>query len=491
MATTNHLLWIHGQNVTGQGTAFQSRNPADGATVFDGRAADANQVSLAVASAVSAQSAWEHMTLEQRSDIVRRYAELVSDQSNELTELISQETGKLPADAAGEVKAVIAKAEITIQAHLERRAERDLEVPQGLAQTRFRPLGPVVVLGPYNFPAHLPGGHIIPALLAGNPVIFKPSELTPAVGRWIVDRWTQAGLPPGVLNLVQGDRQVASWLIDDPRINGVFFTGGYSAGQSIHRQLAGRPEVLLALEMGGNNPLVVAHPDGSPPSAPTAAADLIFASAYASSGQRCTCARRLIVVQSDFGRSVVDALLQRLRATTYGIATDKPQPDIGPLISPAAVQQLLSVQASWLKAGAKPLAPLEPIEFDSGAWGPTLLRCGLVDVTQCGTLADDEWFGPLLQLHFVPDWEQAVGLAAATRFGLAAGLVGGTQAMFEQFRSQVRAGVINWNRRLTGASSSLPFGGVGHSGNHRPAGSYAVDFCSDPIASLVSRTLAP
>lgn len=489
MAQTLDLLWIHGRRVAGQGAAFQSRNPADGSVVFDGRGADANQVSLAVASAVSAQSAWEQTTLEQRIDFVRRYAERVTEHGSEFAQLIWRETGKLPADAAGEVKAVIAKAEITIQAHLERRAERDLEVPQGIAQTRYRPLGPVVVLGPFNFPAHLPGGQIIPALLAGNTVVFKPSELTPAVGARMVDLWAQAGLPPGVLNLVQGDRHVASWLIDDPRIGGVFFTGGYTAGQSIHRQLAGRPEVLLALEMGGNNPLVVTRPENESTSDPAAAADLIFTSAYASSGQRCTCARRLIVVDDDYGRSVVDALLQRLRSTTYGVATDEPQPDIGPLISPAAVQQLLAVQAAWLKAGGKPLAPLEPIEFASGAWGPTLLRCGVVDVTQCSGLADEEWFGPLLQLHFVPNWEQAVGLAAATRFGLAAGLVGGTEAMFEQFRSQVRAGVINWNRPLTGASSSLPFGGVGHSGNHRPAGAFAVDFCSDPIASLVSRYL--
>jgi len=489
MVPLRHQLWINGQNVAGQGAAFQSRNPADGTAVFDGRAADANQVSLAVAAAASAQPLWEQTTLEQRADIVRRFAERVTAQSDELAQLISRETGKLPTDAAGEVKAVIAKAEITIQAHLERRAGRDLEVPQGTAQTRYRPLGPVIVLGPYNFPAHLPGGHIIPALLAGNTVVFKPSELTPAVGRWLVDRWTQAGLPPGALNLVQGDRQVASWLIDDPRIGGVFFTGGYAAGQSIHQQLAGRPEVLLALEMGGNNPLVVTRPEESSATDPTAAAAQIFASAYASSGQRCTCARRLIVVDDEYGRGVVDALRQRLRNTTYGIATDVPQPDVGPLISPAAVEQLLRVQSSWIKAGGKSLAPLEPIEFASGAWGPTLLRCGLIDATPCGVLADDEWFGPLLQLHYVPDWDQAVGLAAATRFGLAAGLIGGSEAMFERFRREVRAGVINWNRPLTGASSSLPFGGVGHSGNHRPAGAFAVDFCSDPIASLVARSL--
>jgi succinylglutamic semialdehyde dehydrogenase len=486
-----HSLWINHENHRGSAERFQSRNPANGEVVFDGTAADASQVSLAVAAAVAAQPTWEQTELEERAAILRRFAQQVAAGEDELAQLITRETGKLPSDAAGEVKAVIAKVEITIEAHQLRRIEHDLDVPQGTAQTRYRAIGPVVVLGPFNFPAHLPGGHIVPAILAGNCVVFKPSELTPAVGRWIVDCWTEAGLPSGVINLIQGDRRVAGWLIDDPRIAGVFFTGGHAAGQSIHRQLAGRPEVLLALEMGGNNPLVVLAEENRSADDPATASELIFQSAFASSGQRCTCARRLIVVDNDYGRSVVDALSKRIERTTYGIASDKPSPEIGPLISPTAVANLLRVQAAWIRAGGQPLSLLEPIEFPTGSWGPTLVRCGAVDVTHCGTLSDEEWFGPLLQIHYVPDFDQAIGLANATRFGLSAGLVGGSRTMFERFRREVRAGVINWNRPLTGASSSLPFGGVGHSGNHRPAGSFAVDFCSDPVASIAAPTITP
>lgn len=482
-------LWINHQNLAGQGAVLQSHNPADGGLVFDGHAADASQASLAVAAAVAAQRPWELTPLDERAAMLQRFAHEVTQRQDELAQLITLETGKLPSDAAGEVKAVIAKVQITIDAQAARRADSDHPVAGALAQTRYRPIGPVVVLGPFNFPAHLPGGHIVPALLAGNSVLFKPSELTPSVGRWIVDRWTDAGLPPGVLNLVQGDRRVAAWLIGDPRVAGVFFVGSHAAGQSIHRQLAGRPEVLLALEMGGSNPMVVAAPDQDAANDPAAATDLIFDSAYASSGQRCTCARRLMVVDDAYGRDVVEGLVRRIQSTTYGVPSDQPTPKIGPLISPSAVEHLLRVQAGWIKAGGKALCAMEPIEFSTGSWGPTLVRCGLVDVTNCGVLADEEWFGPLLQLHYVPDFDQAIGLAGATRFGLSAGLVGGSREMFERFRREVRAGVINWNRPLTGASSSLPFGGVGHSGNHRPAGSFAVDFCSDPIASLVAPTL--
>jgi len=499
-------LRIHDQDLGGEGDELISRNPADGSVVFRGFQGSAAQASLAVAAATAVQSSWESTPWEMRVAVARRFADLVASDRQGLADLISREVGKLPSDAAGEVSAVIAKVEVSIEAHLRRRANEDEEMPPISAkpssqrlgqttqpepvaitsQTRFRAIGPVVVLGPYNFPAHLPCGQLIPAILAGNAVIFKPSELAPAVGRWVVDRWLAAGLPAGVLNLVQGGAAVARSLVDDPRIGGVFFTGGYQTGQSIHRRLAGRPEVLLALEMGGNNPLVIASPE-----APDAAAEMVFQSAIATSGQRCTCVRRLIVIDNGSGRATVASLIRRIEAAIYGVASDRPEPEIGPLVNSTAVERLQKVQAEWIAAGGKLVCRLEPIAYATGAWGPTLVRCGLVDVTQCGVLADDEWFGPLIQLHFVADFEQAIGLAGATRFGLAAGLIGGTEAMFDRFRQAVRAGVVNWNRPLTGASSRLPFGGLGHSGNHRAAGAYASDFCSDPVASLISPLCRP
>jgi len=506
---TSAWLRIHDQDLVGDGLGLISRNPADGSVVHQGFQGSAAQASLAVAAAAAAQSGWESTPWETRVAVVRRFADRVANSRHGLADLISREVGKLPSDAAGEVSAVIAKVEVSIEAHLRRRASEDEEMPPisanpppaqrvgqttqsepvaiaVTAQTRFRAIGPVVVLGPYNFPAHLPCGQLIPAILAGNAVIFKPSELAPAVGRWLVDRWLEAGLPPGVLNLVQGAAAVATSLVDDPRIGGVFFTGGYQTGQSIHRRLAGRPEVLLALEMGGNNPVVIASPED-----PVAAAEMVFQSTVATSGQRCTCARRLIVIDNDSGRKTVASLIRRIETATYGIAGDQPEPEIGPLVNAVAVERLQKVQAEWIAAGGKPVCRLEPIPYATGAWGPTLVRCGLVDVTPCGVVADDEWFGPLLQLHFVADFEQAVGLAGATRFGLAAGLIGGTETMFYRFRQAVRAGVVNWNRPLTGASSRLPFGGLGHSGNHRAAGAYAADFCSDPVASLISPPCRP
>lgn len=471
----NTHLWIDGRDVPGDGEALCSRNPADQTPVFQGAAASSAQVAQAFEAACKAGPRWAERPQDERDAIVLQYAQKVEQRADELAELITREIGKLPSDARGEVAAAVAKAQISIDALKERRGDIDQPLPDGRRTVRYRPLGPVLVLGPFNFPAHLPGGHLIPALLAGNPVVFKPSELTPAVGRWMVDRWTEAGLPAGVLNLIHGDATVAATAVDDPRVAGVFLTGGYAAGRAIHRQLAGRPEVLLALELGGNNPVVVA----SPPD-PAATAEQLLQSAFVSAGQRCTCARRLIVVDNEAGRRTVDALVQKIRTLRCGLPTEDPEPDIGPMVSSRHANLLLQAEANFLAYGGEPL-----VEAGQEAGCGALVRPGIVDMTNCHDAVDQEWFGPLLQLYWVADFDQAIRRAADTRYGLAAGLFGGDEAMFERFRQRVPAGVINWNAPTTGASGRLPFGGVGASGNHRPAGYYTIDYCNDPVASLI------
>jgi succinylglutamic semialdehyde dehydrogenase len=454
-----------------------SINPADGAIVYDGPWSSEDEVNAAIGEAREAQRCWAAMPLESREAIVRKFAQCVSASAESLSQLIMREVGKLRSDAAAEVAAVVAKAEITIEMLRGRRGALQSEAREVISQIRYRPLGVVLVLGPFNFPAHLPGGHIIPALLAGNAVIFKPSELAPAVGKWLCDAWQQAGLPSGVLQLVQGDAAIARAAIEDQRIAGVFFTGSYRAGAAIHRQLAGRPDVLLALEMGGNNPIVVA-----PPYDTDVAARTIATSAFLSAGQRCTCARRLIVLDDEAGRKTVDRLVEIVGEMKCGLPSDGPDVDMGPVVSAAAAAHLIQSQAAWILSGGVTKLSMQP-----SSRSLALLTPGIIDMTERKTIDDDEWFGPLLQVYRVKDFEEAIQLANATRYGLAAGLIGGTEAMFEQFRRSIAAGIVNWNVPTTGASSRLPFGGIGHSGNHRPAGSYAVDFCNDPVASMMIR----
>ncbi len=214
----------------------------------------------------------------------------------------------------------------------------------------YRPLGVAVVLGPYNFPLHLPGSHLVPTLLAGNAAIFKPSEFAPGTGACMAELWHAAGVPTDVLQIIHGDARVAQAAIDHSAIRGVLFTGSVQAGLAIHQRLAGRPEVLLALEMGGNNPLI-AWPTASWDV--EAAVDVVLVSAFITAGQRCSCARRLIVVEQS--TEAADCFLERLikRASTLsvGLPGDQPEPFIGPLVSARAANQVLGFQERLIEAG--------------------------------------------------------------------------------------------------------------------------------------------
>jgi succinylglutamic semialdehyde dehydrogenase len=474
------MLWIAGSSREGLGPLLVSRNPADNARVWEGTTASQPQVAQAVEAAAGALGQWSALPLGERIEIVRRYGAILQQDSDALAALISDETGKPRWESIGEARTAIAKVDLSIRAINDRRGPQAATMPNQVAEVGYRPLGVVVVLGPYNFPAHLPGGQIIPALLAGNTIVFKPSERTPGVGAWLVDAWNRAGLPAGVLNLVQGGRDVAEWAIDDNRIGGVMFTGSHRAGAAIHRRLGGRTDVLLTLEMGGNNPLVVIDQND-----PALAAGAIVASAFVTAGQRCTCARRLIVIDDAAGQRVVRTLADRIPKIRVGLPTDQPEPYVGPLVDKSAADALLEAQQRMIDAGGHSI-----VEMYRSPRCAALLHPGLVDMTSAReTVADEEHFGPLLQLYRAADFQQAVQWAAATRFGLAAALLGGTREQFDYFRQHVPAGVINWNRQTTGASGSLPFGGLGDSGNHRPVGFWAIDACNDPVASLVSESI--
>lgn len=463
----------------GLGPTLVSSNPSNDQILWQGNLATEEQCDLAFEAAHRAFQEWASKSITDRTQIVRNYGRILEEESEPLTALISQETGKSLRDAAGEVKASIAKVELSIEAMSQRRSFVSNVEASSRSETTFRPLGVCFVLGPFNFPLHLPGGQIIPSLLAGNTIVFKPSELTPATGMWMARAWHRAGLPPGVLNVIQGDRKLAQHAIDNQEINAVFFTGSYRAGASIHRQLAGRPEVLVALEMGGNNPIVVA--ENTPPEK---SAGVICASAYSSSGQRCTCARRLIVLDSPGGRAVVETLLKRITKLRVGLAHEIPSPFITPLIHKEAASDMLQAQEKLVSLGGRILLPMQ-----RDARCAALLSPGIIDVTVCEGLPDEEYFGPLLQLSWARDLDHAIDLASQTKYGLAASLLGGTLDTYNQFRQRVAAGIVHWNRQTTGASGRMPFGGIGHSGNHRPAGFWMIDACSDPVASLVSEEI--
>lgn len=475
--------------IEGAGVVFHSLNPATGLALRECRAAGADEVGQAVAAARRAFAAWSLLALEKRVEYLMGFAELLKKEKSStdpavatLPQIISQETGKPHWEALTEVDAMINKVGLSIQAIKERRSAVVQTTATQTTATRYKPHGVVAVLGPFNFPGHLPNGHIVPALLAGNTVVFKPSELTPWAGERMVQLWQGAGLPAGVVNMVQGARETGGALASDNGIDGLFFTGSVAAGRALSRILADAPQKILALEMGGNNPLVIWNAGDL-----EAAALLTVQSAFQTTGQRCSCARRLIVENGRNGDALVERLLALMARLRIGAYTDRPEPFMGPLIRAHAAAAALEGQQKLLDRGAIAIRAMQPFAPASIAHPPASLPAfvspGLIDVTEISA-PDEEIFAPLLQLIRVSTFEEAIERANQTRFGLCASLISDDAGLYERFFTQVRAGVINFNRPTTGASSALPFGGVGISGNHRPSAYHAADYCSYPIASM-------
>ncbi len=448
---------------------LESRDPCTGALLWRGPVGD---VGAAVASARAALRDWARRPFAARAAVVQTYRDVVRARAEDLATLIARETGKPLWEARTEAASVSAKVDHSIAAHDERAGTRETALDGMRQVVRHKPHGVLAVLGPYNFPAHLPNGHIVPALLAGNTVVFKPSELTPATGAFLAECWQAAGLPAGVLTVVQGGGETGRALAGHPGIDGLLFTGSAGTGQALARQFAETPHKILALELGGNNPLVAWDFTDT-----ASVAELVVQSAYLTAGQRCTCARRLIVADAAADR-LIEALVGLIDQLIVGAPFDTPEPFMGPVIDNRAADRLVTAAAGLAAAGGRVIRPLGRIVDDR-----PFLRPGLVDMTGAA-MVDEEHFGPLLQLVRVPDFDAALAAANATRFGLSAGLLGGDEALYQRFLEETRAGVVNWNRPTTGAASNAPFGGAGLSGNNRPSAWYAADYVAWPVASL-------
>ena len=447
-----------------------SYEPATGATFWR---APISNVDEEVGLARAAWPEWAARPLSVRVEALRRFANVVRSQAEVLTDTIARETGKPLWEARTEVESVVAKVDISVNAYNERTAQRRMEGAMGARTAlRHKPHGVLAVLGPYNFPMHLPNGHIVPALIAGNAIVFKPSEKTPAAGAKLVECLHAAGIPEGVVRLVVGGPDEGRKLAGHPDIDGLLFTGSARTGIALNRLYADMPDKILALEMGGNNPIIV----WDSPDVYTAAV-LVAQSAFMSAGQRCTAARRLIVRDGEHDALVAE--LKKLMARLIvGEPHSAPAPFMGPVIDNEAADQLQESFLALLLKGGRPIVQMErPLE------DRPFLHPALLDVTDVKDRPDDELFGPLLQMIRVPDFDAALTEANNTRYGLSASLIGGSPQLYDRFWANSRAGIVNWNKPTNGASSSAPFGGIGLSGNHRPSAYYAADYCAYPVVS--------
>ncbi len=451
-------------------TDIISYEPATGTELWRGKRGNVDE---AVDTARRAWSAWAARPLATRMELVRRFANEVRKEAEQLATLIARETGKPLWEARTEVASVVGKVEISIRAYAERTAQRKLDNAMlGTASLRHKPHGVMAVLGPYNFPAHLPNGHIVPALIAGNAIIFKPSEKTPATGELLVQCFHQAGIPASVVQVLIGGPEAGQALVAHDGVDGVLFTGSAHVGIAINRRLAARPDKIVALEMGGNNPIVMWE---TPKIADAAA--LIIQSAFTSAGQRCTAGRRLIIKSSMYD-AVISEVKRLADRIIVGAPFDEPAPFMGPVIDNSSADGLTESFLYLLSHGGKAIKHMTRPRDDLPFLSPSI-----IDVTNVKDRPDVELFGPLLQVIKVDDLDEAIAEANHTRFGLAASLIGGIPQDYDRFWANIRAGVINWNRPTNGASSAAPFGGVGLSGNHRPSAYYAADYCAYPVAS--------
>ena len=472
--------FIDGRWQAAHGADFDSIDPASGQQIWQGAAATASDVDAAFGAAKKAFEPWSETSLQARTDMVLRFKKIALDNKDKLGELIARETGKVLWDARGEAGAVAGKVDISLKSYTERTGSSSTETAFGRADLHHRPHGVMAVLGPYNFPAHLPNGQIIPALIAGNTVVFKPSEQCPAVGEFLASLYEQAGFPPGVINMVQGARDTGAAVLEHDYVDGVLFTGAAATGKFIHEKFAGRPEIILALELGGNNPLLLWDVADT-----RAAASIIVQSGFITSGQRCSCARRILLPEGKAGDAVQEAVVAMVDSMKIGAWNDVLHSDgeeafIGPVVS-SNIADYVVERAH--KLGGNIIRQAEIMDR-----GPAFIRPGIVDVT-CAKVPDKEIFGPVMQIIRIPTLEAGIVEANNTRFGLSAGLISDDPKNWDLFRRKVRAGVVNFNRPTTGAAGFLPFGGPGASGNHSPGAYYAADFCAWPMASQIADTV--
>lgn len=469
------MQYIGGNWVEGHGERFSSVSPASGDVVWEGRSPSAEQIGICVRAAEAAFSLWSDLSLEKRAMCLDRFVKAVNAHASDLTRAISIEAGKPLWEARTEVTAVAGKAAPTLDAY----KKRNISEPRAASdtatiKTRFRPHGVTAVLGPYNFPAHIPNGHIMPALLAGNTVIFKPSEQGALVAEKMVEYWIEAEMPTGVLSLLQGGPHTGSGLTTRPEIRGIFFTGSRAVGDQIQKDCADKK--MCAVEMGGNSPLVVWETENL-----DAAVFATIQSSFITSGQRCSAARRLILRDSHFSRRFLARLVEVVRSLRIGPFDLVPEPYMGPVRNARIAQSILAKQKALQADGASVLLEAQQLNL-----GPCFLSPAIIDVTEASQRSDEEVFGPLLQVIKVEDFEQALAEANNTEYGLAAGLIADDPSLYHVFEKEIRAGVVNWNQQLTGASAWAPFGGIKGSGNWRPSAYLAADYVVYSSGSIES-----
>jgi succinylglutamic semialdehyde dehydrogenase len=439
-------------------------------------------VDEATHSARSAFATWKKTSFAERAELLKKYKDRLKAREEDLARIMVREVGKPLWEAKQEVATMLNKVDITLNESMQLVADRVLpKIMEGTTGTwKYRPLGVMAVIGPFNFPGHLANGHIVPALATGNTVIFKPSEKSPMTGQIMAECFQEAGFPAGVFNLLQGERETSRRLCVHEEIDAILFTGSYEVGMRIKQDTLSQHWKLLALEMGGKNPAIVWEPQSL-----DYAIHETLCAAFLTAGQRCSATSRVLVQRKHYGE-FVKRFHERAKAFKIG----HPLEDVfmGPVIDSQSVDRFLKFIGIAGREGFEIVMRGKTLEIGKPGYYVTPTVCAAdrqsLDAARKGVYTQTELFAPNISIVGVDDLEEAIALANVTEYGLVASIFTSQEEVFRRAYDDLEFGLVNWNKMSVGASSKLPFGGFKKSGNHWPTAVTSTLYCTAPVASL-------
>jgi succinylglutamic semialdehyde dehydrogenase len=442
---------------------------------------DYKDVDKVVESANTGFKTWRKYSEENRNQLLKKYQEEVSKRKDDIALAISYEMGKPLWEAKTEVASVISKVAVTIEESLPRVKNKTFEniLPNTRGHIIYKPIGPSLIIGPFNFPCHLANGQILSALVAGNSIIFKASEKTFYSAQLLIECFHAAGFPEGVINFILGDGEVARRLLKEKSIKGVFFTGSKEVGKKIlditHHDLS----KLVSLELGGKNTSILHHDANLDHAIPE-----ILKACFLTSGQRCTSTSIIAI-----NKKIEDEFIGRFHDLAKKIIIDHPveyirEPFMGPLVDQSAVDSYLLFMGMAKREGIEELMRGKQLDKNKKGYYVTPSIHRAAKWSNDSMFLQSEIFGP--NVTFIPydTIDEAISIANATEYGLASAIFTRDQSLYQYCLEEIDSGLLNFNRSTVGASAKLPFGGVKNSGNYRPAALTTIDACVYQMSGL-------
>ncbi|MDM7922127.1 MAG: aldehyde dehydrogenase family protein [Pyrinomonadaceae bacterium] len=463
--------WIESQS----GKTVPNINPAVvNDTVGTVQIASRDEARRAVEAAYNAFREWKRTPAPARGRIIARAARLMEERKEELARAITREEGKTLPESRGELSRAINVVEFC--AGESRRLVGETipsELPANFAYTVKEPHGVVACITPWNFPVAIPAWKIAPALVAGNTVVFKPATLTPMTAVLLTKVFNEAGLPPGVLNLVLGSgSEAGDEILNHPAVKAVSFTGSTETGLKIYAQVAPRG-VKVQAEMGGKNPVVVLEDCDM-----QLAVESTAQGAFGSTGQRCTATSRAIVVDS-VADQFVEKIVERAKSFRLGPGDDA-ETHIGPSVDEGQFKTVLKYIDIGREDGAELLCGGKRAEGDGLENGWFVEPTVFDRVTTDMRIAQEEIFGPVLSVIRVKDFEEAMTIANDSEYGLSSSIFTNDANTIYRFVDEIETGITHVNSPTTGGEAHIPFGGVKNTGlGAREQGSTALDFYTE------------